>query len=261
MPDEINFMDLMAVRRIKPDTIVEKFGSLINSSFFDASNILGTLKLKGLVDFTTYVPGQNAITVTDLGKKLIEEADQKNAMPFDELDLAILKQLSTGKRSFADLGTAVNIRPKDLAMHLYKLENHQYITAEFRNGIIDIAMTEAGFMQANKGVVEQKQPAVNASQPAIQQPPPPPPMQLAQAPATQQQTTTASPSAAHPGITNAGMQQPQQKQNAAEDKEIKEMQSQLSSANVKKSNKAMYLVAIIVIIVVIILVLAAKGVI
>ncbi|MCL4371941.1 winged helix-turn-helix domain-containing protein [Candidatus Marsarchaeota archaeon] len=260
MPDEINFMDLMAVRRIKPDTIVEKFGSLINSSFFDASNILGTLKLKGLVDFTTYVPGQNAITVTDLGKKLIEEADQKNAMPFDELDLAILKQLSTGKRSFADLGTAVNIRPKDLAMHLYKLENHQYITAEFRNGIIDIAMTEAGFMQANKGVVEQKQPVVNASQPAIQQPPPPP-MQLAQAPATQQQTTTASPSAAHPGITNAGMQQPQQKQNAAEDKEIKEMQSQLSSANVKKSNKAMYLVAIIVIIVVIILVLAAKGVI
>ncbi len=46
MQDTINFIDLVALSRITPEATVERFGGLINSSFFDASNILGTLKQK-----------------------------------------------------------------------------------------------------------------------------------------------------------------------------------------------------------------------
>ena len=116
MTDEINFMDLMALKKFSPDSVVEKFGSLVNSSFFDASNMLGSLKIKGLVDFTTAVPGQNHIEITEIGKQLLNDAEAKAAMPFDQLDLEILKNLSGGKRSINDITSTLNIRPKDLAI-------------------------------------------------------------------------------------------------------------------------------------------------
>ncbi len=274
MPNEINFMDLTVLKRIKPDTTVEKFGGLINSSFFDASNALGTLKLKGLVDFTTYVPGQNAISVTEMGKKLIEEADSKEKMPFDQLDLAILTQLSTGKRNLADLSTAVNISSKDLAMHLYKLSEQQYLSADIRNGVMDMSLTEKGFMQAKAGMPQQAQaqpqqqtqPTVQAQpQPAThaqtQQIPTAPKPNPAQAPAPQaQQVPPAANSAAAPVAGTAQPQMAPQMQHPAEDKEIAEMQKQLSSQQMKKSGKGIYYVVAVVIIIIILAALLAKGV-
>ena len=151
MSDEITFLDLMALTKIKPDTVVEKFGGLINSSFFDASNVLGALKIKGLIDFTTTFPGQSAITLTEGGKRLIQDADEKAKLPFDQLDLAILIQLSGGKRSFTDLSGAINLAPADMAMHLYKIAQQQYMTPNFRNGMIDLMLTEKGYMEVNGG--------------------------------------------------------------------------------------------------------------
>ncbi|MEM0154570.1 MAG: hypothetical protein QW814_01915 [Methanothrix sp.] len=267
MPNEINFMDLIVLKRIKPDTTVEKFGGLINSSFFDASNALGTLKLKGLVDFTTYVPGQNAISVTELGKKLIEEAALKEKMPFDQLDLAILTQLSTGKRNLADLGTAVNINSKDLAMHLYKLSEQQYLSADIRNGVMDISLTEKGFMQAKAGMPQQAQPAtpmpaqqakpqVQTQQqtPIITKPNPTTASQVQQGPVVVNAAPVSSTAQAQQTITQPQMQHP------AEDKEIAEMQKQLSSQQVKKSSKAIYYIVAVVVIIIILAALFAKGV-
>ena len=270
MPNEINFMDLTVLKRIKPDTTVEKFGGLINSSFFDASNALGTLKLKGLVDFTTYVPGQNAISVTEMGKKLIEEADSKEKMPFDQLDLAILTQLSAGKRNLADLGTAVNINSKDLAMHLYKLSEQQYLSADIRNGVMDMSLTEKGFMQAKAGMPQQA--AQAQPQPQVQQQPKPEVQaQPQQTPAVAKPNTTTAPqpqqgstplnTAAAPA---AGTVQPQatqqeQMQHPAEDKEIAEMQKQLSSQHIKKPRKTIYYVVAVVVIIIILAALFAKG--
>ncbi len=274
MADEINFMDLMIIKRIKPDTVVEKFGGLINSSFFDASNALGTLKLKGLVDFTTYVPGQNAIAVTDMGKALIEEANQKAGIPFDQLDLAILVQLSAGKRVLNDLGNAVSIRQRDLAMHLYKLDQQEYLTTDFRNGSMDIALTEKGFMQAKSGMPKPnipQQPKVENAQPqampSSNQTLQAQPMQQSQKPVQQ------APSAAQqkPPIANPATQaQPQAQQQAQpqqnapdvkqahppEDKEITEMQQQLSGQKTRGS-KAFAYVSIAIIIILIILIIAA----
>ena len=148
MPDEVNFVDLVALSRITPDTYAEKFGGMINSSFFDASNILAMLKQKGLIDFITSFPGQSAVTVTELGKKLLSDAKEGAKGEFDMLDLTLLMQLASGKRTIQDLSGAVNIRSNDLAMHLYKLGQQQYLSHEVRNGNVTISLTEKGFLQS-----------------------------------------------------------------------------------------------------------------
>jgi len=148
--DEINFMDLACILKITPDTVLEKFGSQINASFFDASNIAGTLKQKGLIDFTANYPGPNGMVLTDAGKNLINEANAKSAEPFDDLDKSILVQLSGGKRNPAELGASLNIRPKDLALRLYKLSKQEYITYELKNGNVEIMLTEKGFLAMPK---------------------------------------------------------------------------------------------------------------
>lgn len=152
MLDNITFIDLTALMRITPDATVERFGGLINSSFFDASNILGTLKQKGLVDFVTQFPSQSAITVTEEGKKLIAEVQEKAATPFDELDHTILLQLSKGNRTLPDLTNNVNVTSKDLAVHLQKLSVQQYISFELRNGNMAINLTEKGFLLVKEGM-------------------------------------------------------------------------------------------------------------
>jgi len=235
MADDINFLDLMALKRITSATVVEKFGGLINSSFFDASNILGTLKLKGLVDFTTIVPGQNAITITEIGNQLMKDADQKAIEQFDQLDLTILRQLVGGKRSFQDLNSVVNIRPKDLAMRLYKLTKQEYMTSEFRNGNIDTALTEKGFMQAQAGMpppqaIQQQgqvspEQNVESMQPELQQQPEQFP-QPAQA------------------------QQMQQSQTQQEAKELKDLEKQLASLTRKRRLKIIITILVVAIVIV-----------
>jgi hypothetical protein len=170
MVEEFDFLDLMALTKIGQDTVVEKFGSLINSSFFDASNILGTLKIKGLIDFSTTFPGQNAITITDLGKQLINEASSKVSEPFDQLDLAILQQLSGGKRTLVDVGSAVNISPRPLALHLFKLTQQQYVSTTLRSGTVGMMLTEKGFLQMKQGMpTPAAPPQVATVQPTPQQ--------------------------------------------------------------------------------------------
>jgi len=150
--DTINFVDLIALSRITPEATVERFGGLINSSFFDASNILGTLKQKGLVDFITSFPSQSSLTLTIDGKQLLEEAKQKSSLSLDTLDMAVLVSLSNGKRNLQDLAQGVNVTPKDLAMHLFKLSEQQFISYELRNGSVGMALTEKGFLQVKTGM-------------------------------------------------------------------------------------------------------------
>ena len=173
MSDEITFLDLMALTNIKADTVVEKFGGLINSSFFDASNVLGALKIKGLIDFTTTFPGQSAITLTESGKRLIQDAGEKAKLPFDQIDMAILIQLSGGKRSFTDLSGAINLASPDMAMHLYKIAQQQYITPNFRNGMIDLMLTEKGYMAVNSNPEGQRAAAEQKAEAATQAAAPP----------------------------------------------------------------------------------------
>ncbi len=147
MAEEVNFLELAALLKVTPNTVLERFGSSINASIFDASNIAGSLKQKGLIDFTAYYPGPNEIVVTEGGKTLIAEAEAKSAQPFDQLDEAILSQLSGGKRIPKDLQNSLNLRPKDLALRLYKLSKQGFMIYELKSGGIDLLLTETGFLK------------------------------------------------------------------------------------------------------------------
>ncbi|MCL4364900.1 MAG: hypothetical protein M1569_03765 [Candidatus Marsarchaeota archaeon] len=166
MPDDVTFIDLACLLRISQDATLEKLGSIINASYFDAANLAGTLKQKGLIDFTAYYAGQNTITVTDVGKALIAEADAKATEPYDNLDSEILVQLSGGKRIPIELQNTLSLRPKDLALRLYKLSKQGFITYELKSGGVDLLLTESGFLKS-------KQPSIVAAplQSASQQAP------------------------------------------------------------------------------------------
>lgn len=246
MPDEVNFVDLVALTKINPDTVAERFGGLINSSFFDASNILATLRQKGLIDFTTSFPGQSAVTVTELGKKVVGDAVKGAQGEFGELDLTILTQLSNGKRTIQDLGGAINVRPTDLAMHLYKLGQQQYLMYEFRNGIVTITLTEKGFVQSKAGMpqaaaqtVQEKVAQVGATQP-----------QPAGQPGQQ-----AQPGAAEQSGTGGKAETPGGAPSAPID--INQLE-----ANIRKAKrKRLYsIIALVVIVIAIVLALVLKGV-
>ncbi len=142
----ISFIELVALTRITPESTVEKFGSLINSSFFDASNILATLKQKGLVDFVTAFPSQSTLKITDKGSELLADVTKRSTEPVDQLDIAILTQLSNGRRGLADLGGALNVAQKDLAVHIYKLAAQQDLTYELVNAVVSMYLSEKGFV-------------------------------------------------------------------------------------------------------------------
>ncbi len=201
MPDEITFMDLASLLQITPNTPLEKLGSALNASIFDASNVAGSLKQKGLIEFTAYYPGPNSITITNAGKLLVAEAEGKASEPFDRLDETILFQLSGGKRIPIELQNTINIRPRDLALRLYKLNRQEFVIYELKNGGVDIMLTEKGFLNTRKAQTfpspegQAEQPAYPTQQPQaipVQQPstetqqqvqatPAPPPHQAARA--------------------------------------------------------------------------------
>jgi hypothetical protein len=164
--ENINFLDLACVFKIGDDTTLERFGSTINASVFDAANISGSLKQKGLIDFTPYYPGPNTVILTEAGKQLKKDADAKSVVPIDALDEEVLKQMSGGKRYPVELQNTLNIRPLDLAFRLYKLFKQSLVSYELKNGNVEVMLTEQGFLKAKTPQVAQ---APTASQPALTQ--------------------------------------------------------------------------------------------
>lgn len=145
--EDINFIDIVVLLKITPDTVMERLGSMINASFFDASNIAGTLKQKNLIEFSNDYPGPNKIMISPAGKALLNEADLKAKEPFDGLDIEILKLLATGKRMPIELTNALNLRNKDLALRLYKLYKQNYLIYDLKNGGVELLLTESGFLK------------------------------------------------------------------------------------------------------------------
>ncbi|MCX6772534.1 MAG: hypothetical protein NTV88_02060 [Candidatus Micrarchaeota archaeon] len=48
--NELSFLDIAILRKIDAESSVEKFGSMINTSFFETANLLGTTKIKGYMN-------------------------------------------------------------------------------------------------------------------------------------------------------------------------------------------------------------------
>ncbi|MEM3791203.1 MAG: hypothetical protein QXL16_00535 [Candidatus Micrarchaeaceae archaeon] len=159
MQEEPNFMDLVVIRQITPGMQAENLSRIINASIFDAYNLSGSLKQKGLIDFEWNAPGQSVIKVTESGKALIDEAEKKADAPLDALDDEILFQLSGGRRNPNELGESINLSQRDLAIRLFKLGKQGFLIFDIKNGKISLMLTEKGFMKVveSKGKEEKKE--------------------------------------------------------------------------------------------------------
>jgi len=147
---------LVALSKITPGTTVEKFGSLINASYFDGANIAGTLKTKGAIDFKVSYPAESEIIITEDGKKILEIAEQKAKESFDKLDFEIIQKILQGSRKPEDIEKALNINQQDIALHLYKLAKQNLISYTLKGGDVSVSLTEQGFKKASEGVIEEK---------------------------------------------------------------------------------------------------------
>ena len=148
---ELTFMDLVVLQRIGPDTTLERFGSKINSSYFDAANILGTIKLKGYVDIESAI-GASKVSVSDGGKAVLAMAEEKSQGEIDSLDRGILAAVSRGTKEVDRIGERLNVRSADLAYHIYKLVKNNYIDYDLRAGKVSVMLTESGFNNAGGAV-------------------------------------------------------------------------------------------------------------
>ena len=143
--EEISFLDLMVLEKVDNDSVVEKFGSKINSSFFDAANVLGSLKQKGLIDLVPQFPGPTSIIYTEFGKDALSTAKKKAKQEPDKLDDSILLLISRGVNDQKNISGKLNLRGSDVAFHLYRLVAQDYASAAFRSGRVELVMTDKGY--------------------------------------------------------------------------------------------------------------------
>jgi len=146
--EELTFTDLAVLERIDETTVVEKFGTKINSSFFDAANILGTLKQKGLIDFRSQFPGPSEVFLTDKGKMVLAMAKEKGAQEVDRLDEIILSTIANGYKDPKRIEEKLNVRSSDLAYHLGRVTAQNFASYSFRSGKVEFSLTDEGFKRA-----------------------------------------------------------------------------------------------------------------
>ncbi len=146
MGDDITYLDLLILKKIDSQSTIEKFGLKINTSFFDTANLIGSMKLKGLLNIESSVAGQSLITISGDGKDLISVAIQKSSEPIDSLDQTILNALVSGVRDLNTLQKVINLRSKDMAFHLYKLKAYDYIDQSVQSAKVNFSLTEKGFL-------------------------------------------------------------------------------------------------------------------
>ena len=82
--------------------------------------------------------------------------------PMDVLDNNILNQLSGGKREPKEMSNSLNLRPKDLALRIYKLNKTGLLVYELKNGLAEISLTEAGYLKVKS---EPAQASADAAKP------------------------------------------------------------------------------------------------
>ncbi len=144
---EITYLDIVLLRKIArdPEPAIERFGSKINTSFFEAANMLGTLKVKGYVDLNPTIGGMSKITLNDDGRYVLSTCDDKAKEPLDPLDDAILRSLASGIRTIDTLALRLNVTDRDLAYHLSKLELTGFVSSEVSAAKLTVQLTEKGF--------------------------------------------------------------------------------------------------------------------
>lgn len=165
--NELNFLDLAVMKKIDAESSVEKFGSLINTSFFETANLLGTIKIKGYISIESSLGGISRVAITDAGTSILAVAEQRAKEPIEPLDNAILHAVAGGTKDMEALRSALNIRSGDLTFHLYKLISQGFMDYEIRAAKVSFVLSEQGFNATGGVRMQQKLEVEPASSPLL----------------------------------------------------------------------------------------------
>jgi len=154
--NELTFLDLVILKKIDSESSVEKFGSAINTSFFETANLLGTIKIKGYIGIESSLGGISRVLITDAGSSILQIAEQKSHDPIEPLDNAILHALAAGAKDLDAIQRTLNIRSADLAYHINKLIAQGFMDYEVRSAKVHFVLTEQGFNSTGSVRVQQK---------------------------------------------------------------------------------------------------------
>jgi len=151
MDEDINFKDIALISRIDDETTLENYGGKINTSFFESANLLGGLKVKGLVSFEQSISGHSPVKLTHKAHTILNLLKEKCDEKFNNLDQTILTAVSNGADNHNKIEKQVNVASFDIALHIYKLYKKGYLEYFIQSGRIIIRLTEKGFSKV-KGV-------------------------------------------------------------------------------------------------------------
>ncbi|BCS90866.1 MAG: hypothetical protein ARM1_0323 [Candidatus Micrarchaeota archaeon] len=158
------FNELIALTRINDEASVERFSSIMNMQYFDASNLLGSLKAKGLIDFSSIsLTNASKIDITESGKRFFEYALSESTKDIDQLDIELIRRISNGTNDFNNLKKSLNIFETDLTLHLFKL---------FRKGYVNYSIADANnsyFTLTSSGFILLKNSESNESKEQMKQ--------------------------------------------------------------------------------------------
>lgn len=166
--NELTFLDIAILKKVDAESSVEKFGSIINTSFFETANLLGTVKIKGYINIESSVGGISRVTMTDAGNSILSVADARSKEPVEPLDNAMLHAVAGGSRELDSLQQSLGIRSADLAYHINKLVSQGFMDYEVKSAKVYFVLTEMGF-NATGGVRVQQTlaaPAQGQAQPS-----------------------------------------------------------------------------------------------
>lgn len=143
--EQVALIELIALSKIDNDSTVENFGGIVNSSFFEAANLVGGLKIKGLVDIMSEFPGPSPVKITPKGKKLLKDVTDRIEEKQDRLDKSVLEKIGQGFRTENEIERELNVATSSLAVRFYKLKETGMLEWTIRNGKVALSLTENGF--------------------------------------------------------------------------------------------------------------------
>ncbi|MEM2974730.1 MAG: hypothetical protein QW112_03875, partial [Candidatus Micrarchaeia archaeon] len=183
MPADLNFLDIVMLEKIQGEAIMDSFSGMIGTSFFETAEVMGKMKVKGIVDIIPTI-GKSIVKRTPTGEMVLKQADAKVTEPLDELDYALMKTIASGVNEFGRIQEQINIRSEDIAYRIYKITKQGYVDYTIRNARTYLTLTESGFKLT--GIVP-KAPSLQGAQTiqtTLTQPPPQLSTQVRQAPVT-----------------------------------------------------------------------------
>jgi predicted transcriptional regulator len=141
--NDLEFIDVIVLKKIDADSTVESFGSRLGG-IFEAANILGGIKLKGYIDIHSII-GNSPVLITEKGNMLLHDLSVHSRSAISKIDKAVLDSIKKGFSEPKQISRMLNINSRDIAYSLNKLWVKNYIDVNSHNGKVEITLTTLGF--------------------------------------------------------------------------------------------------------------------